>query len=34
MLKSVIDFAINRRVTIVMITIAVALFGFVALSRL
>lgn len=34
MLKSVIDFAINRRVTIVMITIAIALFGFVSLSRL
>jgi HAE1 family hydrophobic/amphiphilic exporter-1 len=34
MLKSVIDFAINRRVTIVMITIAVALFGFVSLARL
>jgi hydrophobic/amphiphilic exporter-1 (mainly G- bacteria), HAE1 family len=34
MLKSLIDFAINRRVTIVMITIAIALFGFVSLSRL
>lgn len=34
MLKSLIDFAIERRVTIVMFTVAVALFGFVSLSRL
>jgi hydrophobic/amphiphilic exporter-1 (mainly G- bacteria), HAE1 family len=34
MLKSLIDFAIKRRVTIVMFTIAIALFGFVSLSRL
>ena len=34
MLKSLIDFAIERRVTIVMFTVAIALFGFVSLSRL
>jgi HAE1 family hydrophobic/amphiphilic exporter-1 len=34
MLKSLIDFAIRRRVTIVMFTVAIALFGFVSLSRL
>jgi HAE1 family hydrophobic/amphiphilic exporter-1 len=34
MLQSLIDFAIRRRVTIVMFTVAIALFGFVSLSRL
>jgi len=34
MLKSLIDFAIERRVTIVMFTVAIALFGFVSLARL
>ncbi|MCE3284282.1 MAG: acriflavin resistance protein [Steroidobacteraceae bacterium] len=34
MLKALIDFAIKRRVTIVMFTVAIALFGFVSLSRL
>jgi HAE1 family hydrophobic/amphiphilic exporter-1 len=34
MLRSLIDFAIRRRVTIVMFTVAIALFGFVSLSRL
>src|SRR5512147_2968190 len=34
MLKSLIDFAIERRVTIVMFTVAIALFGFVSLTRL
>jgi hydrophobic/amphiphilic exporter-1 (mainly G- bacteria), HAE1 family len=34
MLSKLIDFAIRRRVTIVMFTIAIALFGFVSLSRL
>ncbi len=34
MLKSLIDFAIKRRVTIVMFTVAIGLFGFVSLSRL
>ncbi|HXW09273.1 MAG TPA: efflux RND transporter permease subunit [Steroidobacteraceae bacterium] len=34
MLKALIDFAIERRVTIVMFTVAIALFGFVSLSRL
>ena len=34
MLKSLVDFAIQRRVTIVMFTVAIALFGFVSLSRL
>jgi hydrophobic/amphiphilic exporter-1 (mainly G- bacteria), HAE1 family len=34
MLKHVIDFAIERRVTVVMFMIAIALFGFVSLSRL
>ncbi|HET9695204.1 MAG TPA: efflux RND transporter permease subunit, partial [Steroidobacteraceae bacterium] len=34
MLKGLIDFAIKRRVTIVMFTVAIALFGFVSLSRL
>ena len=34
MLKSLIEFAIRRRVTIVMFTVAIALFGFVSLSRL
>jgi HAE1 family hydrophobic/amphiphilic exporter-1 len=34
MLKSLIDFAIKRRVTIVMFTVAIALFGFVSLARL
>jgi HAE1 family hydrophobic/amphiphilic exporter-1 len=34
MLKPLIDFAIERRVTIVMFTVAIALFGFVSLSRL
>ena len=33
-MKSLIDFAIRRRVTIVMCTIAIALFGMVSLSRL
>ena len=33
-MKSLIDFAIRRRVTIVMCTIAIALFGLVSLSRL
>ncbi len=34
MLSKLIDFAIRRRVTIVMFTVAIALFGFVSLSRL
>ncbi len=34
MLKHLIDFAIKRRVTIVMFTVAIALFGFVSLARL
>ncbi len=34
MLESLIDFAIKRRVTIVMFTVAIALFGFVSLARL
>ena len=29
-----IDFAIRRRVTVIMCTVAIALFGFVSLSRL